>query len=47
MQAIKNDLDNIKPEEASSTASLKGENKRSIALSHNPVFYARTKNIDI
>lgn len=47
MQAINNNLDGIKPERASSTASLKGENKRSIALSHNPVFYARTKNINI
>ncbi len=27
--------------------SLKGDNKGSIALAHNPVFHARTKHIDI
>ena len=27
--------------------SLKRDNQRSIALSHNPVFHARTKHIDI
>lgn len=26
---------------------LKGENQGSIALAHNPVFYSRTKHIDI
>lgn len=27
--------------------SLKGDNQRSIALAHNPVYHARTKHIDI
>ena len=43
-------VDTFKPiaiDESTDPISMKGENQGSISLAHNPVFYARTKHIDI
>lgn len=47
MQAVNSDLNNLNPDGADSTVSLKGDNQGSLALAYNPVFHARTKHIDI
>lgn len=47
MQIINNNLDSIEPRKANSIVLLKNNNQKSIALSYNPIFYAKIKHIDI
>ncbi len=46
VQAINNDLKSMEPAEGEGVLR-KGNNQGSILLAHNPVFYARTKLINI
>lgn len=47
MQAIDSDLENLDLRSGDPTVLLKSDNQGSLVLAHNPVFYAKTKHIDI